>query len=149
VHGERVAAVDGVVVGGVEGQLALVGTLQSERLALDVDGGDHAAGAVADCTTALVGEADHPVAHLILLVTHAERRAMDSALGHRPGVGQLVEDGHLVATPGEDDRAEPAGLEPGVILDHLDPALGRRAGVVDAVIAHVLAIRLPRLTVAE
>ncbi len=41
VHGQRVATVDGVVVGGVEGQLALVGSLQGERLALDVDRGDH------------------------------------------------------------------------------------------------------------
>ena len=149
VHGERVAAVDGVVVGGVEGELALVGTLQGERLALDVDRGDHAAGAVADRAAALVGETDHPVAHLVLLVTHGQRRAVDSPLGHRPGMGQLVERGHLVTTPGEDDRVETAGLEPGVVLDHLDLALGHRVGVVDAVVALVLAVRLARLTVAE
>ena len=86
---------------------------------------------------------------LVLLVTDGQRRAVDSPLGHRPGVGQLVERGHLVATPGEDDRVEPAGLEPGVILDHLDPALGHRVGVVDAVVALVLAVRRARLTVAE
>ena len=67
---------------------------------------------------------------------------MDSSLGHRSGVGQLVERGNLVTTPGEDDRVEPAGLEPGVVLDHLDPALGHRVGVVDAVVALVLAVRL-------
>ena len=123
--------------------------MQGQRLALDVDGGDHAAGAVADRTTALVGEAYRRVAHLVLLVTDGQSRPVDPPLGHRPGVGQLVEGGHLVATPGEDDRVESAGLEPGVVLDHLDPALGHRVGVVDAVVALVLAVRLARLTVAE
>jgi len=52
-------------------------------------------------------------------------------------------------TRGEDDRVEPAGLEPGVVLDDLDPALGHRVGVVDAVVALVLAVRRARLTVAE
>ena len=80
VHGQRVAAVDGVVVGGVEGQLTLVGALQGERLALDIDRGDHATGAVADRTAALVGETDDTVADLILLVTDGECRTVDSPL---------------------------------------------------------------------
>ena len=85
-HSQRIAAVDGVVVGGVEGQLALVGTLQGQDLALDVDRGDDPARAVADCTAALVGETDDPVADLVLLVTDGERPGR--GLSPRPPTGR-------------------------------------------------------------
>src|ERR1022692_2273973 len=102
--GEGVAAVESVVLLGIDGHLAVVRTLEGERAPFSIDAGDDATGAVAYPGVTIVGQADDPVARLIVIVSHAQRRSVHASVLHGAGTGELVERCHLVSTAGEHDR---------------------------------------------
>src|SRR5450755_95725 len=102
--GEGVAAVESVVLLGIDGHLTVVRTLEGERAPFRIDAGDDATGTVAYPDVTIVGQADDPVARLVILVSHAQRRPVHASVLHGPGTGELVERCHLVPAAGEHDR---------------------------------------------
>ena len=148
-HGHRVAAVDGVVPRGVDDHLAMIPALQRERLPLDVHRDDRGAGAVAHAVAAVVAQAEDPVAGLVLLAVHGQRGSVHTLGLDRPGPGELVEGGNLVAPMGQDHGVDAPVLEPRMLGDHLGAPLGHQLGDVDAAVAQVQLIGGAGLAVAH